>query len=123
MGNFLSLVTSPTVLLYVFVSLTQIANGIYGAGEIDPPPAFSLIYVLEFLWIIGWWLLNDSRKRGIEWVLDLGLFLYVAWPFIMSYYLLKTRGTKGLLVIFGFIFAYLGSFAIGIVVGLFMTQN
>lgn len=79
MGNFLSLVTSPTVLLYLFVILTQIARGIYSAGEIEPPPAFSLFFTLGFLWIIGWWLLNDSKKRGVQWVLDLGLFLGVSY--------------------------------------------
>ena len=75
MVNFFSLVTSPTVLLYLFVSLTQIAHGIYSAAETEPPPAFSLIYVLGFLWIIGWWLLNDSKKR-VQWALDMGLFLH-----------------------------------------------
>lgn len=123
MGKFLSLVTSPAVLLYMFVVPAQIANGIYSAGEIDPPPAFTLIYALGFLWIIGWWLLNDSKERGVEWVLDMGLFLYIAWSFFMPYYLLKTRGAKGLLVVFGFAAVYAGALAVGLAVGVFMTQN
>jgi hypothetical protein len=102
MSRFLSKLGTPTGLLYIFTVLTQLASGIYLAGEREPPPAFSLMYTLGFLWIIGWWLLRDSRLRSVGWVYDIGLFLYIAWPFIMLYYLLKTRGAQGLLVILAF---------------------
>ena len=61
------------------------------------------------LWIFGWWLRSDSRKRGIILVYDLGFFLGIAWPLVMPYYLLKTRGARGLLIIFGFIVVYFGA--------------
>ena len=95
MGRFFSTVTSPTALLYAFLALAQVASGIYLERELEPPPSFALIYTFGFLWVIGWWLLKDSRKRGVAWVFDMGLFLYLAWPFIMPYYLLKTRGREG----------------------------
>jgi hypothetical protein len=44
----------------------------------------------------------------------MGLFLYIAWPVIMPYYLVKTRGAKGLLVILGFVGAYLGAQMAGV---------
>jgi hypothetical protein len=66
MGKLLSQVTSPTALLYIFVVLTQFIIGIYLAGEFDPPPTFALLYPLSFLWVMGWWLLNDSRGRGVN---------------------------------------------------------
>ena len=103
MNKFLSQVASPTKLLYMYVAVVQIVSGFYLAGSIEPPPLFALLYALGFLWIIGWWLLKDSRKLGVEWVLDMGLFLYIAWPLIMPYYLLKTRGVKGILAIIVFI--------------------
>jgi len=102
MSKLLSLVASPTALLYLFVTAAEVVSGFYLAGDLEPPPAFSLLYVLGFLWVMGWWLLNDSQRRGIGRVLDIGLFLYIAWPLIMPYYLLKTGGAIGLLAITAF---------------------
>src|SRR6266850_1842543 len=94
---------SPTALLYMYVVVTQVAHGIYLASTIEPPAVFALIDFVGLLWIMGWWLLTDSRKRGVAWVYDIGFFLSIAWPFIMLYYLLKTRGAKGLLLILAFV--------------------
>lgn len=99
MQNFLSRLASPTALLYIYLIFTQIAYGIYLARGIDPPPAFTLIFAAGLLWIVGWWLLKDSRKRDIPWIYDLGFFLTLAWPFVIPYYLLQTRRAKGLLLI------------------------
>src|SRR5258705_4364914 len=99
MSKFVSRLLSPTVLLYIYLVLMQAAQGIYGIGKFEPPPAFSLVYSAGFLWIVGWWLLTDSRKRDIPWVYDIGLYLTIAWWFIMPYYLLQTRGGKVLLLI------------------------
>ena len=115
MGGLLSKIGSPTTLLYSFVVLTQVASGIYLTRGVEPPPAFALMYVLGFLWIIGWWLLKDSRERKVKWAFDMGLFLYIAWPFIMLYYLLKTRGTQGLFVILSFLGVYVGALMLGMV--------
>ena len=65
MSHFLPRLVSPTALLYIFLSLSHVAQGVYSAGDIEPPPGFTLIYSAGFLWIVGWWLLTDSRKRGI----------------------------------------------------------
>jgi hypothetical protein len=105
---------SPTVLLYSFVVITQFAYGLYLGQQIEAPPAFTLLHWAAQLWIIGWWLRTDSRKRGVVWVYDLGFFLCIAWPFVVLYYLVKTRGTKGLLVILAFIAAYVGATIVGI---------
>ena len=121
MSNFLSKLASPTALLYIFLTVTQIISGVYLASELEPPPSFTLLYALGFLWVIGWWLLRDSRERSVEWVLDMGLFLYIAWPLIMPYYLLKTRGVKGLLVILGFIGVYLGALVAGVALYVLLT--
>lgn len=44
MSNLLSRLVSPTALLYVYVTLMQIAHGIYFAGKIDEPAALTLVY-------------------------------------------------------------------------------
>ena len=123
MSNFLPRLVSPTSLLYIYLTLMQIAHGIYFASEIEPPSAFSLMYSVGFLWIVGWWLLTDSRKRGIAWVYDIGFFLFIAWPFIMPYYLFKTRRAKGLLPIFAFIGAYIGALGVGMALYLLLAPS
>lgn len=119
MSNFFSQLLSPTGLLYIFLTLSQIAQGVYWAGGIEPPPGFLLIYAAGFLWFVGWWLLQDSQKRGITQVYDIGYFLYVAWWLIMPHYLLKTRGAKGLLLIFVFTAIYFGMLLAGM--GLYLV--
>ena len=114
MSKLLSQVGSPAGLLYIFVTVMQLAIGIYLAAELETPPSLTLLYPLGFLWVIGWWLLRDSRERGVQWVYDVGLFLYIAWPFIIPYYLLKTRGVNGLFVILIFVGVYIGAALVGV---------
>lgn len=113
MGMFPSRLGPPATALYLFVIVTQFVNGFYLGGGAEPPPAFALLYALGLLWVVGGWLRRDSAKRGVGWVFDMGLFLYIAWPFVMPYYLLKTRGARGLLPILAFVGAYLGALAAG----------
>src|SRR5687768_10591405 len=98
MSTFLSRLNTPTLLLYIFVVLTQIAAGGYQASGLEPAAFYTFLYYIGFLWIVGWWLRADSRKRGIAWIFDMGLFLYLAWPFVLPYYLFKSRGVKAVLV-------------------------
>jgi hypothetical protein len=113
--NALSRIFSPTVLLYVFVIIKQFANGIYLGLSVEPPDGLELFYWLALLWIIGLWLRTDSRKRCFVWPYDLGLFLYIAGPILVPYYLIKTRGANGLLVILGFLGVSFGAGFVGIV--------
>ncbi|HZJ44419.1 MAG TPA: hypothetical protein VFD63_11665 [Pyrinomonadaceae bacterium] len=114
MNQLIKQLASPTGLLYVFMVLTQIVTGVYAASGVEPPASFTLIYILGFLWIMGWWLRVDSRTRGVAWVFDMGLFLYVAWPFILPYYVLKSRGRKGLLAILCFVAVYIAATLVGV---------
>ena len=117
MANVLSRqIVLPTTLLYAFVVITQFGYGLYLGRQMEAPPAYTLLHWVAQLWIIGWWLRADSSKRGVAWVYDMGLFLCIAWPIVMPYYLVKTRRAKGLLVILGFIAAYFGAALAGIVV-------
>jgi polyferredoxin len=111
----LSRTLSPTVLLYSFVVITELVYGLYLGQQSEAPAAYTLLHWAAQLWIIGWWLRTDSRKRGVVWVYDLGFFLFIAWPLVMPYYLVKTRGAKGLLVILGFIGVYVGATIVGII--------
>ena len=117
----LARIFSPTVLLYAFVVISQIGHGIYVVTEGGAPAVITFINALGFLWLVGWWLRRDSRLRSVISIYDLGMFLYILWPFVMPYYLLKTRGTRGLLVIFGFVVAYVGGLVVGVTISTLLT--
>ncbi|HEX8291432.1 MAG TPA: hypothetical protein VF570_06750 [Pyrinomonadaceae bacterium] len=121
MRKVLRKLSSPTALLYLFLVVAQLAAGVYLARGAEPPPAFSFLYPLGLLWAVGWWMRDDSRGRGVGWVFDMGLFLYVAWPFVIPYYLLKTRGAKGLLVILGCAAVYVGALLAGAALYILLT--
>jgi hypothetical protein len=117
MSRILSLAASPAALLYVLVVFAQAAAGVYTARGLELPPGFRLLYAAGLMWAMARWLRADARGRGVDWVwvLDLGIFLYVAWPFIMPYYLFKTRGAKAILAVLAFAGVYLLAFAAGAV--------
>jgi hypothetical protein len=114
MTRLLSRIASPTALLYIYLVITQVIAGFYLARGRAEPATYTFLYPLGLLWIIGWWLERDSRKQGVAWVFDMGLFLYIAWPFVILYHLFKTRGWRALLVILAFGAIYLGAFVSGV---------
>ena len=122
-NSLISRMVAPTVLLYAFVIASQIGRGIYEVTEGGPPAGFTFVSALGFIWLVGWWLRRDSRLRSISSVYDLGLFLYFLWPFIMPYYLLKTRGARGLLVVLGFAVAYIGGLLVGVTIAALLTSG
>ena len=122
-NSLLSRIVSPTVLLYAFAVTKEIGEGFYIVTEGEPPRAFTVASGIGFLWILGWWLFRDSRLRSIPWIYDMGMFLYILWPFIMPYYLLKSRGARGLISILGFAGAYIGALIVGATVAELFVQG
>ena len=94
---------TPTKFLLLFVFLSQFIVTIYSTRQITPPISFELLNPLAFLWLIWWWLKEDSKLTRVKWPIDFGMFLYFAWMFLVPYHLFKTRGIKGLWGIFLFI--------------------
>src|ERR1043166_2965650 len=116
-----SRIFSPAALLYSFVLIAQFAFGFYLGGHFEPPPAVNLGYSLAFLWAVGWWLQKDNRERRVASVYDVGFFLSVAWPIVMTYYLVKTRGARGMLYVLVFIGAYVGAAVVGVILSVTIT--
>jgi len=107
----------PLILLCTFLLVAQFMNGITVA-----PSRYSnnavLWYSLAFYWAFGWWFINDSRKHGIPWVdkyMDMGMYLYVAWIFLIPYYLFKTRGWKAIYIIGLLLGIYFGAYVMGVI--------
>ncbi len=89
-------IAAPSTLLYVFIFFAQFLTGIYSVFALELPSLFVILYPVVTTWLVWWWLKEDSLRTGQAWPIDLGLFLFVAWPVIVPYYLISTRGLKGL---------------------------
>jgi len=57
--------------------------------------------------LVGTWVLYDRKSSDFERPFDFGLFLYLFLPFLLLYYLVRTRGHEGLVTYIGFIAIYL----------------
>jgi hypothetical protein len=123
MSNFSLKDNLPLILIVVFLLITHIADSIYYAYEIEPSGAFAILSYVFLFSLIGYWLEKDSKRYGVKWMLDMGFFLYLAWPVIIPYHLFKTRGIKAFLTILAFIGIYIGTYLIGLLVYFSIAQN
>ena len=99
------------VILVCFVVFSQSVFGFYAIYDIEPPGLFVLLSFIGLFWLIGDWFMRDSKKQNVEWVFDMGFFLYLSWPIFIPFYLIKTRGFKAAFTItFGFIVLYIGTY-------------
>lgn len=88
---------STTVALLAFLIIGQIIEIVYTINGASPPEVFEFLYPFAFLGLVCWWLQKDSTRTGVNWPLDMGMFLYQAWIFVLPYHLIKTRGIRGLI--------------------------
>jgi hypothetical protein len=88
------------ILIFALFAAIQIERGACLARHSDFPGSSALLQYVVFFCLMGYWLNVDSRERQTLRVWDLGFFLYLAWPVIVSYYLVKTRGLKRALLTF-----------------------
>jgi len=80
------------------------------------PAVFEILYPIAFLGVVGWWFAEDCRRTGNSWPLDMGMYLYAAWMFILPYYLFKTRGRKAFVGIVAFIGANIAAWVVAVIV-------
>ena len=115
--------TAPTVFLYSYVIVTQIASGLYFAAELQPSPVLTVMGPIGMIWAITSWLQRDFHSRQIQWTIDAGFFVYIGWLFLLPYYLLKTRGARGLLLMLAFVAVYFVSTIVGAAIFILFTPT
>jgi hypothetical protein len=87
-----------TVVLVIYIVLLQGIEVIYTINGITQPAAFEFLQPYGSIGLICWWLQRDSSRTGVNWPLDLGMFLYAAWFLILPYHIIRTRGVRGVLI-------------------------
>jgi hypothetical protein len=84
-----------TAPLRPFLVTAGVWAGIATLYALPPLPGNALVTaVTAFAPIVAAanWLRADARPRNIALVHDLGFFLFLAWPVVIPWYLVKTRG-------------------------------
>jgi hypothetical protein len=76
----------------VFCSVSAAA---YVANHTEPLPAVQLLFSFAPLLAVILWLQKDAQRTGVGAVQDWGYFLLLAWPAVIPWYALKTRGPRG----------------------------
>jgi hypothetical protein len=67
----------------------------YATAQIEPSPVVALFLSGGPLFAAVLWLQKDARRTRVGSVQDLGFFLLLAWPIVIPWYALKTRGRSG----------------------------
>lgn len=110
-------ISKPVLFLCGFLLVTQFTYGV-NIARTGYSERFYFWYVLAFYWALSWWFIKDSQKHSITWAgdyLDMGMWLYAAWMFIVPYYLFKTRGWKAIYTIGLLLGAYFGAYVMGVI--------
>jgi hypothetical protein len=92
-------------------------TALYVVAGIDPHPMVELFLGAGPLIAVILWLQKDAHRTGVGAVHDWGLFLWLAWPFVLPWYVFKSRGVGGwrlLIALFTLICsAYITGWAVG----------
>lgn len=113
-------ISKPSILWCGFLFFSQLINGFNDARN-SYSDISSFWYALAFYWALAWWFITDSHEYGAGWAggyMDMGMFLYVAWIFLIPYYLFKTRGWKALYTLLLFLGVSIGAYIVGAIVSL-----
>ena len=97
------------VLLGACIFIYHLGRGILDARGLEPAPGLEFLYTAIFLCGVVWWLRAEIQSSPIKRLYCTGLFAMTAWPIIIPYHLLKTRGVKGLLPLLALIGTFISA--------------
>ena len=99
------------VLLGLSIFVYHVGLGIMNARGLEASPGFEYLYKASFLCGVVWWLQAETQSSEVMRIYCPGVLIGSAWPIVIPYHLVKTRGARGLLplvaLIATFIFAKL----------------
>lgn len=104
------------VLLGVAIFTYNLGVDIFHALRLEPLPSFEFLYSVIFICGVIWWLRAEVQRSAVTKVYCPGVLVTAAWPFIIPYHLLKTRGVRGLLPLFALIGAFVSAKVLGVLI-------
>lgn len=85
-------------ILYSVLSATKAYYGTW-----DPEDSRTdLFYSFSMIFLIAWWVKDDMHHQRFYGPYEFPAFVYFGMPLVLPYYLIKTRGWRGLVSTAGF---------------------
>ena len=106
-------------LLCLLTVVYHVGFDILNASGREPLPSVELLHTALFLCGVVWWLRAETQSSPVTQVYCAGLLVGIAWPILIPYHLLKTRGIKGFLPVFALIASFV--FAKGLAVLIYLA--
>ena len=91
--------------LFPLVTLTFIYSvglAVLASRGVSAPYGSSLFWRFAFALFMVRWVAIDRRSRSFSVPFEFDAFVFFAWVLVVPYYLLKTRGPRGLISAMGF---------------------
>ena len=82
-------------LTYAFVA----SYVVYKGGEVSE--GTDLLWSFIFALVIALWTNNDAKAQGLYRPYEYSYFIFLFWPVVLPYHLVKTRKIEGLMVFLG----------------------
>lgn len=62
-----------------------------------------VLWIICFAVLVALWAKNDARARGEQKPFEYSYFVFLLWPVVLPYHLIKNRGVDGLVMFIGFL--------------------
>jgi hypothetical protein len=96
--------------LVVLTAIFTIGSSIIALHGMPVPIESGKLWSLAFQLILACWVHVDRQVRGFRTPYEFDAFVFFVWPFVIPYYLYKTRGGRGLLSAIGIYALFLAPF-------------
>jgi hypothetical protein len=90
------------VLLWIFWAVDALSYGAITKSHGHIAIGLNLAERLALLLLLVSWVDSDARIRRQRLVYDFDLFIALAWPIALLYYLFRSRGNRAILTLLGF---------------------
>jgi hypothetical protein len=87
--------------LVVLTIIFTVGRSFLAVHDLGPPRTAEKLWTFEFGLVLAWWVSVDRRVRDFSVPFEFDAFVFFAWPFILPYYLYRTRGRRGLFLVTG----------------------
>ena len=95
------------VMLALMMVVYHVGIMIYFVLGEEPLPTFEFVYRFGFLCGVVWFLKAEAERSEVARAYCPGVTIGMAWIFLLPYHLIKSRGVRGLLPLFGLIGTYI----------------
>src|SRR5256885_15014036 len=86
--------SAPLKSVFVTTVAASTVAVIYGLMGVQPSPLPALFLAFAPLISVIFWVQSDARFHRLATIQDLGFFVYLLWPVLGPWDVIKTRGTR-----------------------------